>query len=46
MTVLYYKLYQQDGTFQKMICKDTSDNRKFTEWVRIHDRYTPKKDEK
>lgn len=40
MNDLKYKLYQQDGTFQHMTCKDTPSNRKAIKWVRIHDRYT------
>jgi len=34
---IYYKIRQQDGTFQIMECVDTISNRLFVEWVQIHD---------
>jgi hypothetical protein len=34
---IYYKIRQQDGTFQTMTCKDTMDGRMFVQWVQIHD---------
>lgn len=34
---IYYKIRQQDGTFQSMDCKDTTSNRYFVQWVQIHD---------
>ena len=40
--VLHYRLYGQDGQFQSMTCCDTLENRKFVEWTRMFDRYTPK----
>ncbi len=36
--VIYYKLYQQDGSFQQMTCADTYDNRMNVSWMQIHDR--------
>lgn len=38
---LRYRLYDQDGKFVWLTCKDTPDMRRFVEWVRIHDRYGP-----
>jgi hypothetical protein len=38
--VLRYKLYAQDGSFVHLTCADTPDMRRFTRWVRMHDRYT------
>lgn len=38
---IHYWLYQQDGSKQPMNCADTPDNRRFVEWTKIHDRYTP-----
>lgn len=40
--IVYY-LYQQDGSMQKMNCKDTPDNRLYVSWFKAHDRYTPRK---
>lgn len=31
-------IYGQDGAKVPMAVKDTKDNRKFMEWLRIHDR--------
>ena len=39
---IHYKLYQQDGTFQHMRCKDTLSNHLYVSWMQIHDRYTPR----
>lgn len=39
--VIHYALYQQDGSLQPMQTRDTYENRRFVEWVQIHDRYTP-----
>jgi len=38
--VIHYALYQQDGSMQEMTCKDTTHNRQFVAWVKIHDRHT------
>jgi hypothetical protein len=38
--MIHYRLYQQDGTMQDMICKDTQSNRLFVSWVQKFDRYT------
>lgn len=35
--IIYYKIYQQDGSMQDMNCADTLDNRYFVSWVQIHD---------
>lgn len=35
--IIWYKIRQQDGSFVQMNCKDTFDNRRFVEWVQIHD---------
>lgn len=34
---IYYKVRQQDGSFQEMECPDTVSNRYFVQWVQIHD---------
>ena len=38
--VIYYKLYQQDGSMTEMTCADTVSNCRFIEWVKVHDRYS------
>ena len=38
--VIYYKLYQQDGSMVDMTVRDTYSNRLFVSWVQIHDRHT------
>jgi len=35
--VIFYKIRQQDGSFQDMTVKDTPSMRRFVEWVQIHD---------
>ena len=35
---IHYRLYQQDGSMQKMDCKDTISNRLTVAWFQIHDR--------
>ena len=37
--VIYYKLYNQDGTMTEMTVADTYSNRLFVSMVQIHDRY-------
>jgi hypothetical protein len=37
---LHYRLYDQDGKFISMSCKDTLENRRFVEWTRMFDRYS------
>lgn len=32
-----YFIYQQDGTKQWMVCRDTPNNRLFVSWLQIHD---------
>ena len=36
-----YKIYAQDGTMIPMSIVDTTHNRRFVEWVQIHDRCQP-----
>lgn len=35
-----YRIYSQDGSMIDMSILDTPHNRRFVEWVQIHDRYT------
>lgn len=37
--VIYFKVRQQDGTFQAMKCKDTMEARMFVDWLQRHDGY-------
>lgn len=37
--IIYYFIYQQDGSKQLMTLPDTTSNRLFVSWVQIHDRY-------
>lgn len=38
------RIYDQEGNLQPFNMKDTPDNRHFAEFLRIHDRYTPRGD--
>lgn len=33
------RIYDQEGNFQTFRMKDTTFNRPFAEWLRVHDRY-------
>lgn len=35
-------IYDQEGVLQPIRMVDTPENRLFAEWLRIHDRYTPR----
>ena len=37
-------IYDQEGALVTMMVKDTPENRLLTEWIRVHDRYTPSPD--
>lgn len=36
------RIYDQEGNLQPFPIKDTPENRLFAEWLRVHDRYTPR----
>lgn len=36
---IFVKIYQQDGSMQEMIYKNTQENRLLCSWIQIHDRY-------
>lgn len=38
-------IYDQEGQLQPFRMKDTPFNRAFAEWLRVHDRYTPRHNE-
>lgn len=38
---LSINIYGQDGKLSLLVVEDTPSNRKYAEWIRIHDRYTP-----
>lgn len=38
---LNFYIYGQDGLLVPMKCEDTPHNRRFVEWLRQFDRYTP-----
>jgi len=38
------RIYDQEGNLQPFNMEDTPDNRHFAEFLRIHDRYTPRGD--
>jgi len=35
--VIHYKIRQQDGSFVSMTVKDSTNMRRFVEWVQTHD---------
>ncbi len=35
--VIYFKIRQQDGSFQDMRCSDTTTNRLIVSWIQVHD---------
>lgn len=35
--LIYYKIRQQDGSFQKMTIPDSPDARRFVAWIQVHD---------
>jgi hypothetical protein len=36
--VIYYRIYQQDGSMRPMTAPDTMHNRQCVSWIQIHDR--------
>jgi hypothetical protein len=34
---IFYRIRQQDGSFQEMCCRDTTTNRLIVSWIQIHD---------
>lgn len=36
------QIYDQEGVLQSFTMKGTRSNQKFAEWLRVHDRYTPR----